>query len=429
MQGYLRRLNTERDELRMSLLAYKQESLDAKHELPRVQPFRKYIRLGALEYQESHIMASHEGPQFPHSVDEPMEGTTPNTEIPDSSIHGSASEQPYTPTTTSSPSILTKGSPPTLNSLADSRSNQSQNSKEGVETEVNRPVQDNVTRLTARVQLTGSEPVYDGPYSTVYKGRWNNQEVAIKVIRTAGPSGMTREKLRRESQTWMRLRHANILSVYGLCTDDRFGEYGALVSPWCSHGISSEHLRQFSDKPAERIRLLFEVAQGLTFLHSRQPVVVHGNLKPTNILICSNGMAKLCDYGLMSLIQEEANVVHTGTERYLSKELVATEYPIPTPASDCYAFGCVALEFAYLQLPYAQHTTISDIRSDISNGLPPATRFAGSDDHPGHVILWHLLEACWRLEPNDRPSARDICVPLSAQASLIIGALERYFPL
>ncbi|KAG9040745.1 hypothetical protein FS842_002853, partial [Serendipita sp. 407] len=81
------------------------------------------------------------------------------------------------------------------------------------------------------VVVTQSMPVYAGTYSTVYRGMWNNQEVAIKAIRAVGSIKKARRRLRRESQIWAQLQHPNVAPLYGLCLDTRFGEYGALVSP------------------------------------------------------------------------------------------------------------------------------------------------------------------------------------------------------
>ncbi|KAG8805479.1 hypothetical protein FRC17_005486 [Serendipita sp. 399] len=293
---------------------------------------------------------------------------------------------------------------------------------------------DEAAEAIEQVQVTQRKPVYEGPYSTVYKGVWNNQTVAVKVIRAAGTLSKTRRKLRRETQIWGLLRHSNVLPMYGLCLDEQFGEYGALVSPWCSYGTSSEYLRQLVDKPEERIRLAIEVANGMNYLHTYQPIIVHGDLKPANILIDQSGTARLCDFGLIRIIQEETNTgmttttPHTGTTRYLSQELMIAETPTPTLASDCYALGCVILEFAYLQLPYASHNTTWRIQNDISNGVPPSTRFTDIDDHEGHDLLWVLLEACWNLNPDFRPTSNIIYNHVLGHGDLMVEALGNLSP-
>ncbi|KAG8847114.1 hypothetical protein FRB91_000180 [Serendipita sp. 411] len=284
------------------------------------------------------------------------------------------------------------------------------------------------------VELEGvvitSKPVYRGSYSTVYKGTWGKRDVAIKVIETVGSIRKTRRKLRRESQIWANLRHPNVIPLYGLCLDAHFGEYGALVSPWCTFGNSEGYINQLSNNPRERIRLLTEVAQGMDYLHTHNPVIVHGDLKPLNILIDHNRTAKLCDFGLIRIIREEGDTGMTttspymGTVRYLSQELVIDNNPVPTVASDSHAFGCVGLRFAYMKQPHADHNSHGRLYTTITNGDPPAMQPPSAKGHTGHIALWYLLEKCWELEPNNRPTSWEIYEHLSSLGDIIIEALE-----
>ncbi|KAG8830433.1 hypothetical protein FRC17_004884 [Serendipita sp. 399] len=286
-----------------------------------------------------------------------------------------------------------------------------------------------ILELTGQVHIIQRESVYQGPYSTVYKGIWCNEAVAVKVIRAAGTLKTTRRKLRRETEIWAKLRHPNILPMYGLCLDDQW-EYGALISPWCINGKSSDYLYGLVDKPEERIRLLTEVAKGTEFLHAREPIIVHGDLKPANVLIDGQGTARICDFGLIRIIQEEVDTgmttttPHTGTTRYLSRELLTGETPAPTLASDCHALGCIILEFAYLKLPYASHQTVWKIQTEINNREPPCMRLKGVDGHDGHNLLWNLLEACWDLDPDSRPASAAILNYLLAHGDVMIEALS-----
>lgn len=105
----------------------------------------------------------------------------------------------------------------------------------------------------------------------------------------------------------------------------------------------------------------------MAYLHERDPVVVHGDLKPVrfpsylanltitqqfkqaNLLIDDEGHARLCDFGLARLIASFGSTGLTttsefsGTVRYLSYELCTSE-DLPTMASDVHALGCVGLE-------------------------------------------------------------------------------------
>ncbi|KAG8815043.1 hypothetical protein FRC17_000879, partial [Serendipita sp. 399] len=78
--------------------------------------------------------------------------------------------------------------------------------------------------------------------------------IAVKVVRAAGSLKATRRKFRREASVWSRLSHPNILPFYGICMDDEFGAFGALVSPWCKNGSSAEFVPRVED-PARRFQL------------------------------------------------------------------------------------------------------------------------------------------------------------------------------
>jgi hypothetical protein len=51
---------------------------------------------------------------------------------------------------------------------------------------------------------------------------------------------------------------------------------------------------------------LFQAAQGLAYLHSHTPVIVHGDIKAANVLVNNQGDAMICDFGMATLLQDEA---------------------------------------------------------------------------------------------------------------------------
>jgi serine/threonine protein kinase len=94
----------------------------------------------------------------------------------------------------------------------------------------------------------------------------------------------------------------------------------------------------------------------LKYLHEFDPTVVHADLKPANVLIDGDGTARLCDFGLVRIVQKEANThtgmttttAHAGTARYLAYELVESLGDnLPTTASDIHALACIGMEVSY----------------------------------------------------------------------------------
>jgi serine/threonine protein kinase len=111
-----------------------------------------------------------------------------------------------------------------------------------------------------------------------------------------------------------------------------------------------------------------EILEGVIYLHSHQPIVIHGDLKlvmtlislpkicsddilQTNILIDDQEHARICDFGLARILSEiktdlTTTTNYTGSLRYMAYELARTDEPftVPTASSDMYAMGCLGLE-------------------------------------------------------------------------------------
>jgi serine/threonine protein kinase len=171
------------------------------------------------------------------------------------------------------------------------------------------------------------------------------------------------------------------------------------------------------------------VARGLQYLHNNQ--LVHGDLKPANILINGDYRAELGDSGLLPLIQQDEFVggktittSFTNSARYMAPELVHGEQS-PTLETDIYALGCVGYEFLFSNPPYANITNeepkaIYKIYRQIGGGTLPASRPNNLDNELSG--LWDILEACWRDEPEERRKAPAIVEYLEQHCESIVDS-------
>lgn len=185
-------------------------------------------------------------------------------------------------------------------------------------------------------------------------GRFD-QEVAIKLLRAGLKSVNMIRRFRVERHILARLTHPNIARLLdgGMTEDGRpylITEYveGIPISTFCDHNkllIS------------ERLELFNQVCEAVQFAH--QNLVVHRDLKPTNILVTKEGMVKLLDFGIAKLLNpddEQISLIETRPEmRIMTPEYAAPEQvqgQAITTATDVYALGVLLYELLVGVRPY-----------------------------------------------------------------------------
>ncbi|KAF8120541.1 kinase-like domain-containing protein [Boletus edulis] len=291
--------------------------------------------------------------------------------------------------------------------------------------------------LTDEVCRVGQDPVCHGGFSDVWKGIWTNafgqsRMVALKYLRQyQSVADDVREKLLRrlkaEIAAWYRLQHGNICPLYGVIQS----VYSiAMVSPWCNNGTIMQYIQRENVR-ADRLALLRQIASGVSYLHNMKPVVVHGDLKGTNILISDEGHALISDFGLSTVVEELSLTDATlraaqlgtsllaGSTRWMAPELILSLIedvdgaPCPvTRESDVFSFACVCLEVATNDLPYPHRRNDRAVTLDIMRGVRPCR---GAPPIPDMRLtamqvegFWGVLDQCWRAIPPLRPTMTEV---------------------
>ncbi|KAG8962273.1 hypothetical protein FRC00_009905 [Tulasnella sp. 408] len=104
-------------------------------------------------------------------------------------------------------------------------------------------------------------------------------------------------------------------------------------------------------KDSVKLKLLCDAARGLGYLHSLNPIIIHGDIKPDNVLVMDNFDGALCDFGvsrLFAVIEKASGLTTTGTRiggtaGYQAKELLEETGPSASAPGDLYAFGGLIL--------------------------------------------------------------------------------------
>ncbi|CAE6509482.1 unnamed protein product [Rhizoctonia solani] len=147
-------------------------------------------------------------------------------------------------------------------------------------------------------------------------------------------------------------------------------------------------------------------------MHSRN--TVHGDLKAANVLVSSDGIARLSDFDfsimseVSSVMFSESSNLRTGSLRWAAPELLLAEVPKRTTQSDIYALGMTMFEIVTGEVPYSECRHDYTIIKKAEKGtLPNRPLDRLKDDNKGNM-MWRLLQQCWRRNASTRPSPAGI---------------------
>lgn len=202
--------------------------------------------------------------------------------------------------------------------------------------------------LLATANFSESHVIGNGGFGTVYKGKLRNgSTVAVKKLQQKGPEG--EKEFLAEMQTLGNHEfHENLVPLLGCCL---FGTEKILVYEFMPNGSLEDWLHEKHDGPKRldwptRYRIAVGTAKGLKFLHHDcSPVVIHRDMKASNILLDDTFNPHVTDFGLARCLDVEGTHVSTvvaGTVGYVPPEY--SQSWRATTKGDVYSYGVVLLE-------------------------------------------------------------------------------------
>lgn len=264
-----------------------------------------------------------------------------------------------------------------------------------------------------------------GAFGEVRVGTWRNIQVACKKLHSISSSGSStidgnsignsvgddalidENILKREIEVLSKLRHPNLLLFIGVC--------GSLTS--CNDTIILTELMPCSLYDlietqkvkldlADILDLSIDIANGLHYLHSHEPPILHRDISSKNILLGSNG-AKIADLGQAKLFGQSTISRQTGMPgamAYSAPEVLTGKY---SEKIDVFSYGILLIQMCINEYPRI------DKREE--QCLLACNQ---------HNILQQLIENCISYQPSLRLQSFEIC-----QQLLDIKSNDRYYPL
>ncbi|XP_073114698.1 L-type lectin-domain containing receptor kinase SIT2-like isoform X1 [Elaeis guineensis] len=277
-----------------------------------------------------------------------------------------------------------------------------------------------------------------GGFGHVYKGvlPTSATEVAVKKISHESRQGM--REFVAEIVSMGQLRHRNLVQLLGYCR--REGEL-LLVYEYMPNGSLDKFLFH-GEQPAltwsQRFQIIKDVCSGLHYLHEGwEQVVIHRDIKASNVLLDREFNGKLGDFGLARLYSRGTNPQTThivGTLGYLAPEISKTGKA--TTSSDVYAFGAFLLEVACGRRPIESHPSVEvpGLVDWVLGCWKMGTILETRDPKLGSDYVVKEMELVLKLgllcshpDPMARPSMRQVVQSLEGDAPLPAMSTDALF--
>ncbi|EDO37575.1 predicted protein, partial [Nematostella vectensis] len=239
-----------------------------------------------------------------------------------------------------------------------------------------------------------------GAQGAVFLGVYSDEQVAVKKVRHEKDTDI--KHLRN-------LNHPNIIRFKGVCNQ---APVYCVVMEYCPYGQLFEVLRDGREiTPELLVGWTTQIADGMHYLHGNK--IIHRDLKSPNILVSSNDILKISDFGTCKEFNEKsAKMTFAGTVAWMAPEVIRNE-----PCSekvDVWSFGVLLWELLTGELPYKGVDSSAIIWGVGSNNLQlpvPSTC-------PEGIQL--LMKLCWNSKPKNRPSFRQVLMHIEIAATDVL---------
>ncbi|KAM1045800.1 hypothetical protein FF1_036704 [Malus domestica] len=239
-----------------------------------------------------------------------------------------------------------------------------------------------------------------GAHSRLYHGIYNDEAVAVKIIRVPedDDSGVLAARLEkqfnREVTLLSRLHHPNVIKFIAAC---RKPPVYCVVTEYLSEGSLRAYLHKLEEKslPLEKlVAIALDIARGMEYIHSQG--VIHRDLKPENVLVDAEFHLKIADFGIAcEEVYCDSLSDDPGTYRWMAPEMIKRKsYGRKV---DVYSFGLVLWEMVAGAIPYEDMNPIQAAFAVVNKNLRPAIPKGCPS------AMQALIEHCWSLHPDKRP--------------------------
>ncbi|KAK1436114.1 hypothetical protein QVD17_01889 [Tagetes erecta] len=242
-----------------------------------------------------------------------------------------------------------------------------------------------------------------GAFKSVYKGfdevegievAWS-QVVLDDALRSSSHLG----RVYSEVHLLKTLKHQNIIKSYYSWVDDEKKTINMITELFTSGNLRQYRKKHKSVDLKAIKNWARQILQGLVYLHSHEPPIIHRDLKCDNIFVNGNhGEVKIGDLGLATLLLRPTARSLIGTPEFMAPELYEEEY---NELVDIYSFGMCILELITCEYPYSECKNHAQIYKKVISGIKPAALSKVKDPQVKEFIEKCLVPVSQRMSAKE----------------------------
>ncbi|ESW32201.1 hypothetical protein PHAVU_002G301900 [Phaseolus vulgaris] len=269
-------------------------------------------------------------------------------------------------------------------------------------------------------KLNMGEPFAQGAFGKLYRGTYNGEDVAIKILERPendpAKAQLMEQQFQQEVMMLATLKHPNIVRFIGAC---RKPMVWCIVTEYAKGGS----VRQFLMKRQKRsvplklaVKQALDVARGMAYVHGLG--LIHRDLKSDNLLIFGDKSIKIADFGVARIeVQTEGMTPETGTYRWMAPEMI--QHRPYTQKVDVYSFGIVLWELITGMLPFQNMTAVQAAFAVVNKNVRP---IIPNDCLP---VLRDIMTRCWDPNPDVRPPFAEVVGMLENAETEILTTVRK----
>eukprot|EP01125_Pyxidicula_operculata_P018158 TRINITY_DN6439_c0_g1_i3.p1 TRINITY_DN6439_c0_g1~~TRINITY_DN6439_c0_g1_i3.p1 ORF type:complete len:607 (-),score=84.71 TRINITY_DN6439_c0_g1_i3:79-1899(-) len=266
-------------------------------------------------------------------------------------------------------------------------------------------------------ELKYGKKIGQGGFAEVFLAYWNSTQVAVKKISIRSTDmDLFEEDKRKENEHIMdllaeglmlkALRHPNIVQFYGIISEE--DSFLAIVTEYMQNGslyniIKRIRANNYQDKFSlfQVASILADIAKGMEFLHSRNPLIMHRDLKSPNILVDANYRCKVADFGLSRLLDkpDDNHYTQIGTIKWAAPEVIRGN--VYDEKCDVYSFGVIVYELLTYEEPYKSMPNTMVVRA-ITEHKSLLVLPKPDNDYMSAIVS--IGKSCLKFKANKRPT-------------------------